>query len=187
MDQLVNDGKIQGNWTPIMRSRQTFNVHTKGSTQICRIQYPIVPAEAITIHKSQGQTCDSIVVPGKAERCLLYVAFSRARTLDGPFINGDFHEPNPPSIQHPVTKEMQRLRTDFHLKPKFQHLRFPSQSIQFASFNVQSLRKHITSVRVDQVLLSCEVLLFQETCASSNLVANLSVTKQLKRHFATKT
>ncbi|GFQ90412.1 ATP-dependent DNA helicase [Trichonephila clavata] len=35
MDQLVNDGKIQGNWTPIMRNRQTFNVHTKGSTQIC--------------------------------------------------------------------------------------------------------------------------------------------------------
>ena len=53
---------------------------------VMRKQFPIIESEAMTIHKSQGQTYDSICVhmgQHGLERSLLYVALSRVRTLDG--------------------------------------------------------------------------------------------------------
>lgn len=53
-------------------------------------QHPLRLAWACTVHKSQGQTFDSIFVD--CSRVFLYgqvyVAFSRARTLDGLFVSG---------------------------------------------------------------------------------------------------
>lgn len=49
-------------------------------------QYPIRPAWAITIHKSQGQTLERIVVDigrGAFEHGQVYVALSRCPTLEG--------------------------------------------------------------------------------------------------------
>lgn len=46
------------------------------------LQFPIIPAEAITIHKSQGSTYNSIAVhiDNGLTRALTYVAFSRTNT-----------------------------------------------------------------------------------------------------------
>ena len=48
-------------------------------------QFPLIPAYAITIHKSQGQTFESINVDGGGcwEDGQLYVAISRARSIEG--------------------------------------------------------------------------------------------------------
>ncbi|KAI7846879.1 hypothetical protein BDC45DRAFT_409401, partial [Circinella umbellata] len=50
-----------------------------------RIQFPLTLAQAITIHKSQGQTYDVVVIvlTEGLTRFLIYVACSRARTAAG--------------------------------------------------------------------------------------------------------
>ena len=50
------------------------------------VQYPIKLAWAITIHKSQGQTFDKVIIDmsrGAFAAGQLYVAMSRCKTLDG--------------------------------------------------------------------------------------------------------
>ncbi len=50
------------------------------------IQYPLMPAWAVTIHKSQGKTFDKVVIDignGTFAHGQLYVALSRCKTLDG--------------------------------------------------------------------------------------------------------
>lgn len=187
MDQLVRDGKIQSNYTPIMRTRQTFNVTKRGALQICRTQYPLIPAEAITIYKSQGMSVDCLVTPGgKLERTLMYVAYSRAKTLAGLFIMGEFVPPSPRLPTHSVSREMQRLRANHRYTPKFQHLRKPNESIQIASFNIQSLRKHISSVPADHIILNCEVILFQETWLVTGEILCIEGYTEVIRNFSTR-
>lgn len=72
--------------------RITANIDTGIAGESCRIsQFPIVPAYAITIHKSQGQTFDRVnIIDGCCwDNGQLYVALSRARSLDGLFISSD--------------------------------------------------------------------------------------------------
>jgi hypothetical protein len=68
---------------PIFRSVRDF---INGSTTCQRIQFPLTPAYALTIHKSQAITVDQAVV-GMSDRDfavgLTYVAASRVRTLKG--------------------------------------------------------------------------------------------------------
>jgi ATP-dependent exoDNAse (exonuclease V) alpha subunit len=66
----------------------------------------------MTIHKSQGSTMEKVTVFLKKgmERSLIYVAFSRATTLNGLFLIGEFKPPSPPGPNHLPTKEMRRPR-----------------------------------------------------------------------------
>jgi len=65
-------------------------------------QYPIVPAYALTVHKAQGLTLDVVNVDGSHVNFVpghVYVALSRARTLDGVHLKNTkgfdaFYDPN---------------------------------------------------------------------------------------------
>lgn len=52
---------------------------------LCRTQIPMIAAWAITVHKSQGMTLNRVIVDlySSFEREMVYVALSRARTLEG--------------------------------------------------------------------------------------------------------
>ena len=114
-------------------------------------------AEAITIHKSQGRSERMICVDIRKgmDRQKYYVAFSRATSLNGLYIVGKFNPPTEIKQNDPVNVEMVRLREN-PLIPKFQFLRsVPENAVQIVSHNIQSIRKHISTVVNDKVYTSC--------------------------------
>jgi len=128
-------------------------------------------AEGITIHKSQGQSMNEVVVKMSypMERSLIYVALSRATSLNGLYLIGDFKPPNTPQSNHPPLVEMERMRNESLLVPKFVSLReLPVNTFQIISHNVQSLRKHLQCITNDKVYMESNLLLFQETWTTSN-------------------
>ena len=61
-----------------------------GRSSVTRLQVPLIPAWALTIHKSQGMSLDRVHINlGNAFGCgMSYVALSRARALDGLCLQG---------------------------------------------------------------------------------------------------
>jgi hypothetical protein len=136
------------------------------SVRVRRSQFPIVPAEAITIAKSQGQTFDNVVVNfgSRTLRSEVYVACSRARTANGSFIDGPFFVPRTTPTVELVECEINRLRTKAALEFS---LVFPDEnhsgSIKFVYHNVQSLAKHYLDILNDNNYMNTDILLFVET------------------------
>ena len=83
------NSNIQTDWTPIFEVERTFLYKYK---KYQRIQFPLRPAAAKTVHKGQGITEDEVVVDltqNKGVRKvphIHYVAFSRVRKLENLFI-----------------------------------------------------------------------------------------------------
>lgn len=103
------------------------------------------------------------------ERSLLYVACSRAKTINGLYLVGKFNAPKPPSLSHAPTLEMKRLREFKMLPIKFNLIRsIPSEVvIQIASHNIQSLKSHLPIILNDSVYRKSHLVLLQETWAKS--------------------
>lgn len=99
----------------------------KGSNLVVnRTQFPIVVAEAITIHKNQGGTYDTVIIKlpqRQMHRSLMYVACSRVTTSNGLFLIGTrFEKTSPPKPTDSIAQESARLET-VQLRPSFRHLR----------------------------------------------------------------
>ena len=116
------------NWTPIETKSVSFNAIRNSRLSIERTQFPVVVAEAITIHKSQGATFSNVMVDlskGKVpNRSSLYVACSRATSASGLFIIKQTQLTGTPPLgpSEPITVELNRLDT-CRLIPSFMHLR----------------------------------------------------------------
>ena len=115
----MNNKNVQRNlaipetWTPIEPiSRVARRRQGGGSLQILRKQFPLVPAQAITIHKSQGDTYSEVAVhlTKHIKRASLYVALSRAKAAQGLYLIGELRLPGPPKASDKVPGEMDRLR-----------------------------------------------------------------------------
>jgi hypothetical protein len=113
--------KLYANQKPILKILNNQKFNTK--INVKRKGLPIVPAFAITTHKSQGQTLSKIVIdlnmaPGVVEVASAYVPLSRVKRLDDLVILQDFHINTllvkPSKAQ---TNELSRL-TDLFLQTK---------------------------------------------------------------------
>src|SRR5689334_10568357 len=103
-------------WVPIGQEKRSIHSWPGRHLEVIRTQFPFIPAEAITIHKSQGSTFKDVVVStqfttsnGRTRsipRRALYVAFSRPRALGGLFIDGMFEPPEPPLLGDPSNGEV---------------------------------------------------------------------------------
>jgi len=105
-------GFIDSKWTPIEMQTQPINIWEGRQVRVMRTQFPLTPAETITIYKSQSQSFTQMVLtvhPG-ITRSLLYVGCSRARTSDGLWINGSFEAPKPVSKTNCVYRAYEELR-----------------------------------------------------------------------------
>uniref|UniRef100_A0A8D8XYD7 ATP-dependent DNA helicase n=1 Tax=Cacopsylla melanoneura TaxID=428564 RepID=A0A8D8XYD7_9HEMI len=128
---MIREG-ISSEYTPIDRVKCVLNMSYKQECQVVREQFPAVCAEAITIHKSQGQTYDQVAIdftkcPGLTKQ-MLYVALSRVTRLSGLFLIGKFPDKTGKGKGRraksknadteevdPVMIEMERLRNEKQL------------------------------------------------------------------------
>ena len=154
-------------WTPIdpigriARRRQGG-----GNLQILRKQFPLVPAQAITIHKSQGDTYSYVVVhlTKTIKRASLYVALSRAKTAHGLYLIGELRLPKEPLASDKVPSEMKRLRTESMVRPGIKYLdEHEGQELKVVFQNIQSLSAHLATTCADRSLMAADVLCFVET------------------------
>ena len=98
-DGVSGDGTQD--WTPIERVRKTLRVAKKKKYVITRTQFAQVEAEALTIHKSQGATYDSVALDisqRSLDRSLFYVALSRCTRLSGLYLYGHRKSIMPPEM-----------------------------------------------------------------------------------------
>ncbi|KAG5684730.1 hypothetical protein PVAND_013944 [Polypedilum vanderplanki] len=186
----MTTNQISNRWTPIKTTKKSFYTCQGGSVQVAREQFPLVMAEAITIHKSQGRSESKKVIdvrnPSKIknhmDRQKWYVALSRARSLNGLYILGAFKPPNEIKPDDDVNAEMNRLRQN-PLVPKYQFLRVvPENVIQIVSHNTESIRKHITRIVSDQVFSSSHIVTLQESWAIDNESYNIPDFEEISRN-----
>ena len=103
---------IQPTWTPIKPVTAQFAVGRNQSVQVLRKQFPLRPAAAKTIHRSQGYTKTKIVVNFETKRTIPhihYVGLSRVTTTEGLFITNLCEEKI--GVSEDVQMEMKEFRT----------------------------------------------------------------------------
>jgi hypothetical protein len=91
---------IAGDWERVIAinpvvsgENMKMNFASGATATIKRIQLPLIPASALTVHKSQGLNKNVVVFDASLdsmfERALAYVALSRCTSLNGLYIVGD--------------------------------------------------------------------------------------------------
>ena len=156
---------IQTTWTPIKAVTSQFAVGRNKSAQVVRKQFPLRPAAAKTVHRSQGHTQSQIVVNLDTKRAIAhihYVALSRVTTIEGLYVT-DLCE-NKIAVDPKVAVEIKKLRTERKLQLCFTPLYDIDQTrLKICYLNARSLHKHIEDVRKDFNFISADLAIFSET------------------------
>jgi hypothetical protein len=83
--------EIDKGWTPMTRAEATIKISKAAPWSITRKQFQITECEALTIHKSQGQTYQAValnIIQKNLNRASLYVALSRITALKDLYLFG---------------------------------------------------------------------------------------------------
>ena len=147
-------------WTPIGPIKKQLNISQKSQLNAIRIQFPIRCAAAKTIHRSQGQTLQSVV----ADFCATqgphkhYVAISRVTNPGSLYITNLNEEMIKTDTD--VHTEMERLRTSARLSiPRYMKYFKKCNTTYIVFFNIRSLNKYVMDLAKDythkQSLMTC--------------------------------
>ena len=124
---------------------KTCHYSKKKTAQVVRKQFPLRPAAAKTIHRSQGDTETKIVVNFSTRRTIPhihYVRLSRVTTIEELYIT-DLCE-SKIAVHPDVKKEMERLRTSGKLKlcicPLYE---ITGSHLKLCCLNARSVHRHI--------------------------------------------
>ena len=150
-------------WIPLLTVHSQFMYLQKHP--ITRQQFPITLSAARTFHKAQGITLDKAVMgfPDFRKAGLHYVGLSRVTKMSGiSILPGQFHAEKI-HVSDLVQKEMLRLRSKAKLKLCYQPLTEISSNFIVASFNAQSLHKHIEDIKSDWNMKAASILGICET------------------------
>jgi ATP-dependent exoDNAse (exonuclease V) alpha subunit len=82
---------LSENLVPIELDTKIIKIQKNQAVQVVRKLFPVFPAEAITIHKSQGSTFESVAVHicKRMSNSLKYVGMSRCTKAKGLYIVGE--------------------------------------------------------------------------------------------------
>ena len=158
---------IDNAWTPIKPVTVQFAVGRNKAAQVFRKQFPLCPAAAKTIHRSQGDIEAKIVVNFNTRRThSLCRTYSRVTTFEGLYIT-DLCEDK--IAVHPDFKiEMERLRTVAKLKLCISPLyHITGSRLKLCYLNARSVHKHIQDLRKDLNYSSSDINIFAGTRFSS--------------------
>ena len=158
------NANIERDWTPVFDVERTFIYNYKTYQ---RIQFPLKPAAAKTVHKAQGATVDKVVVDLSQKTTrkvphIHYVALSRVKKLDDLYILNLNQAAY--ALDERVTSEMQRLRTEAALELCYIPLyKIDPCKIKIAFNNARSLHKHLKDIEAEPNVLAADVIGFAET------------------------
>jgi hypothetical protein len=158
---------------PIEKCSILLTTSMKFRCQVIRNQFPLVIAEALTIHKSQGQTykevCIDLRCSNRITRQQLYVAFSRVTSLSGLYISVKFKPPTERE-ENPISKEMERLCKEQPLQlliPSFKK----SRGLKIMYLNINGLLSKIEDINCDETYQHADILIFSETlCKKHDII-----------------
>ncbi|XP_068731129.1 uncharacterized protein [Montipora capricornis] len=156
---------IEHTWTPIKPLTTQFAVGKNKTAQVVRKQFPLRPAAAKTIHRSQGDTETKIVVNFSTRRTIPhihYVGLSRVTIIEGLYIT-DLCK-SKIAVHPDVKKEMERLRTSAKLKLCISPLyEIKGSILKLCYLNARSVHKHIQDLCKALNYLSADINIFAET------------------------
>ena len=148
----------------ISREECRFSLHRKGAIEVSRRQFPLKLAFASIVHKVQGLSLDKVVVSFKEtfQAGQAYVALSRAKSMDGLFIqNFDIKKIR---TSKKVESEMHRLRNTMVFKEPVSPLMLSSNAwTNVCHINVRSLQQHKDDLNTYQKITACDVICVSET------------------------
>uniref|UniRef100_A0ABD2WCM3 (+)RNA virus helicase C-terminal domain-containing protein n=1 Tax=Trichogramma kaykai TaxID=54128 RepID=A0ABD2WCM3_9HYME len=111
----------------------------KSGLQISRTQFPLTPAEAITIHKSQGETYDKVCLDLRklnkkyVTHSMMYVALSRVRKLEDIYLLGRFI-PLPKKKNNNIQEIIKEMNTNRQLQISLSY-DFPGNELKIIYHN----------------------------------------------------
>lgn len=156
---------IKRTWTPIKPFTAQFAVGRNRAAQVVRKQFPLRPAAAKTIHRSQGDTETRIVVNFNTKRAIPhthYVGLRRVTHIEGLYIT-DLCE-SKIAVNPDVKTEMQHLRAEGYLNPSIIPIYQTVQTaFKLCFLNVRSLHRHIEDIRKNLNYSSIDLNIFSET------------------------
>lgn len=174
-----HDGVIKENWTPILT--KTANITIDRPIRCKRTQFPLTPAHAMTIHKSQGGTFNKIVVLYDKSQLnqLVYVALSRVKSIDGLYLinsNDDFTFYHKYGCTTSTIKEIRDEYTRLSMHPLETITGLVTSFIQtdnnqtviVCTINAQSLVAHSQDIATDRVLCKSDIMVITETWMDSS-------------------
>lgn len=159
---FMKNENIDNHLVPI--TRKTITDYGKNQAyMITRKQFPIKAAEARTVHKSQGCTCDEVCIDftesARLTTSMVYVAFSRVTSLSG--LNIVEKLIIPPFQKSPAHIELERMRRDAKLS--LSYTKEISGEPKLVYQNVNSLPNKLNFIKYDKWYKQASVLIFSET------------------------
>lgn len=122
-------------WTPVKPITTQFNVGRNKTASIVRKQFPLRPAAAKTVHRSQGDTEREIFVDLESPRAIPhihYVALSRVTSIEGLHIRN--------SSENNHAQLSSSLKFIYNI---------PNDMIKISFLNAQSLHRHFLDFKND--------------------------------------
>ena len=153
-------------WTPIstvhaqVPIRQNQRVVTASRTQ-----FPLTLAWAVTIHKEQGKTEETLVVSceGRFRPGMFYTAISRTKTLEGLHLLGELPETFP--VNHRALSEMDRMQRESPFRPPISTVVESDMASHFklSVLNINSFNPHQKNFLREQIIGNVHAICLTET------------------------
>ena len=160
---------IEHTSTPIKPVTAQFSVRKNKTAQVVQKQFPLHPAGAKTIHRSQGDTKTKIVVNVSTRKTILhiyYVELSRVASIEGLYIT-DLCE-NKIAVHPDFKKEMERLTTSAKLQLCIYPIyKVTASLLKVCYLNARSVHRHIQDIHKDLYYSPTDINISAETRFSS--------------------